>query len=68
LESRIGEKFDAFVTGASSKGTWVRLISIPVEGMLLHGYGTVDVGDRVHVRLVSVDVDRGHIDFEKATR
>jgi len=65
LESRTGELFDAIVTGASEKGTWVRLISLPVEGRLMHGFEGVDVGDRMHVRLDSVDVERGYIDFSK---
>jgi VacB/RNase II family 3'-5' exoribonuclease len=68
LESRIGEQFDALVTGASSKGTWVRLLRIPVEGKLVHGFDGLDVGDRVHVQLISIDVERGFIDFEKAGR
>jgi len=53
------------VTGASEKGTWVRLISLPIEGRLMHGFEGVDVGDRMHVRLDSVDVERGYIDFSK---
>ncbi len=65
LEGRIGEQFDAIVTGASEKGTWVRLISLPVEGKLMHGFEGVDVGDRMHVRLDFVDVERGYIDFSK---
>lgn len=65
LESRIGEQFDAMVTGASTKGTWVRLLGIPVEGMLKSGYKGVDVGDRIRVRLVSVDIEQGFIDFER---
>ena len=63
LESKIGEKFDAMVTGASEKGTWVRLLDIPVEGMLKSGSKGLDVGDRVLVELVSVDVEQGFIDF-----
>jgi exoribonuclease R len=65
LEERIGEQFDAIVTGASEKGTWVRLISLPVEGRLMHGFEGVDVGDRMHVRLDSVDVNQGYINFSK---
>jgi VacB/RNase II family 3'-5' exoribonuclease len=65
LERRIGEQFDALATGASTKGTWVRLISLPVEGRLMHGFEGVDVGDRLHVRLDSVDVKRGYINFTK---
>jgi VacB/RNase II family 3'-5' exoribonuclease len=64
LEARIGEQFDALVTGASSKGTWARLLSIPVEGKLVHGFEGIDVGDRIRVQLVSVDIERGYIDFK----
>ncbi|MGD1008977.1 MAG: RNB domain-containing ribonuclease [Candidatus Aminicenantales bacterium] len=66
LESRIGEQFETVVTGASDKGTWVRLLAMPVEGRLVRGFTGVDVGDRVRVQLLSVDVDRGYIDFGKA--
>ncbi len=65
LESRIGEQFDAIVTGASDKGTWVRLLSVPVEGKLMQGVEGLDVGDRTRVALMSVDIQRGFIDFKK---
>jgi ribonuclease R len=65
LESRIGEQFDAIVTGASDKGTWARLLAIPVDGRVARGFDGADVGDRIRVRLTSVDVERGYIDFEK---
>jgi ribonuclease R len=65
LESRVGEQFDAIVTGAAAKGTWVRVLRIPVEGKLVQGFGGLDVGDRTRVQLVSVDVDRGFIDFKR---
>ena len=68
LEHRVGELFDSLVTGASDKGTWVRLLTIPVEGRLDRGAAGLDVGDRVKVRLISVDVERGFIDFERAGR
>jgi ribonuclease R len=63
LQSRIGERFDAMVTGASEKGTWARLLDIPVEGMLKSGSKGLDVGDQIIVELVSVDVEQGFIDF-----
>ena len=66
LRYRIGEKFNAIVTGASEKGTWVRLSEPPVEGKLSEGYEGLEVGMRVMVRLVSTDVERGYIDLEKA--
>ena len=65
LESRIGEQFDAIVTGASPKGTWVRLLSLPVEGKLVQGFAGLDVGHRVRVQLISVDVQKGFIDFKR---
>jgi exoribonuclease-2 len=65
LESRIGEKFESIVTGASPKGTWVRLLSIPVEGKLVQGFEGVDVGHRIRVELVAVDVEQGYIDFKR---
>jgi exoribonuclease-2 len=65
LESRIGEQFEAIVTGASEKGTWVRLLSLPIEGMLVQGNTGIDVGDQIRVQLVEVDVYRGYIDFKR---
>jgi exoribonuclease-2 len=63
LESRIGEQFDAIVTGASDKGTWVRLLHPPIEGRLASGFEGLDVGHRLRVQLVRTDVERGFIDF-----
>ena len=65
LESRIGQRFDAIVTGASDKGTWVRILEPPVEGKMVTGANGLDVGDRVRVELVRTDVERGYIDFVK---
>ncbi len=65
LESRLGEQFDAIVTGAAPKGTWVRLLTEPVDGKLVRGFEGVDVGDRIRVQLTAVDVQRGFIDFGK---
>lgn len=63
LSSRVGEKFDATVTGASDKGTWVRLFHPPVEGKLVDGYAGRKVGDRLRVQLMHADVERGFIDL-----
>jgi VacB/RNase II family 3'-5' exoribonuclease len=63
LESRTGERFDALVTGASEKGTWVRLLKPPVEGRLVSGFQGLDVGHRLRVQLTRTDVQRGFIDF-----
>jgi exoribonuclease-2 len=64
LESKIGQQFDAIVTGASDKGTWARLLNIPVEGKVVQGFEGLDVGDRVRVQLMSTNVERGFIDFK----
>jgi exoribonuclease-2 len=63
LSDRIGERFEAIVTGASASGTWVRVLNPPVEGRLDGNTGRLDVGDRARVKLVRADVQRGFIDF-----
>jgi VacB/RNase II family 3'-5' exoribonuclease len=65
LEDRIGERFEGMITGASPKGTWVRILTIPVEGRLVTGFEGLDVGHRLRVVLDSVDVERGFIDFRR---
>jgi len=65
LAARIGERFDALVTGASPKGTWVRILRPAVEGRLVRGVEGLDVGDHVEVELVATDVERGFIDFAR---
>jgi exoribonuclease-2 len=66
LSGRIGESFDSLVTGVSEKGTWVRLLKPPVEGKLLSGHEGLHVGDRIHVKLTGVNIDRGFIDFVRS--
>lgn len=68
MRSRIGDRFQAIVTGASEKGTWARLLDLPVEGKLVEGFAGLDVGQRVDVRLIFVDVERGYIDFKRVRR
>jgi VacB/RNase II family 3'-5' exoribonuclease len=63
LASRIGARFDAIVTGASEKGTWVRISGPAAEGRVVRRFEGLDVGDRVRVELVRTDVARGFIDF-----
>ena len=65
LAPRLHEQFDAIVTGASAKGTWVRTLRPPVEGRVVQGAEGLDVGDRVRVVLVRTDVERGYIDFAR---
>jgi exoribonuclease-2 len=67
LSGRIGESFDSIVTGASDKGTWVRLFQPPTEGRLGRGFQGLDVGDRVRVKLIHTDIERGFIDFARDT-
>jgi len=63
LEGHVGERFDAIVTGASEKGTWVRVLRPPVEGKLVHGFDGVTVGQKLRVKLIGTDFERGFIDF-----
>jgi exoribonuclease-2 len=67
LESRIGERFDSIVTGASEKGTWVRLLAIPVEGKLVEGFAGLDIGEQVRVQLIETNVEEGYVDFKKVS-
>lgn len=64
LNSRIGEEFDAIVTGAAEKGTWVRIFDPPVEGRLSGNLKAADVGKKLKVKLLSTDVEKGFIDFK----
>jgi len=66
LEGRLGQRFDGVVTGASEKGTWVRVFTPPVEGKLVQGWEGLEVGDRLRVKLVGTDVERGFIDFVRS--
>ena len=63
LAARIGAQFDGIVTGASDKGTWVRVSQPLAEGRVVKGFEGLDVGDTVRVQLVHTDVQRGFIDF-----
>jgi len=65
LQNRIGEAFDGVVTGASDKGTWVRIFKPPVEGKVVRGEEGLEVGDKVRVKLLSTDVEHGFIDFAR---
>jgi exoribonuclease-2 len=66
MSNRIGQTFDAIVTGATPKGTFVRVFQPHVEGLLAQGQQGVDVGDRLRVKLIRTDVQRGYIDFARA--
>jgi len=64
MTSRIGQTFDAIVTGVTDHGTFVRVLQPHVEGLLVHGNG-VDVGDKLRVKLISTDPQRGYVDFAR---
>ena len=66
LESRVGQRFDAVVTGASEKGTWVRIFAPPVEGKLVQGFQGLAVGQKLRVKLIGTDFERGFIDFARS--
>ncbi len=66
LGSRIGQKFDGLVSGASEKGTWVRILHPLTEGRVVRGFQGLDVGDRVRVELIHTDVERGFVDFARS--
>ena len=65
LQPFMGKTFDAIVTGRSDSATWVRTLAPPAEGLLLPGGSALDVGQRLRVKLVSANVERGFIDFEQ---
>jgi len=67
LSGRVGETFRAVVTGVTPKGTFVRTIDPPAEGLVVHGQQGLDVGEQVHARLVSTDPQRGYLDFAVST-
>jgi exoribonuclease-2 len=66
LADHVGERYDAIVTGSSPKGTYVRLLRPPAEGRVVRGEKGMDVGDKVKVKLVATDAEKGWIDFERA--
>jgi len=71
MSSRLGEVFDAIVTGVTVHGTFVRVLKPHVEGLLIGAgapgqHGAADVGDRMRVKLVRTDVEKGYIDFMRA--
>lgn len=65
LASQIGDRFDAIVTGVTEGGTFVRLLKPPAEGRIIQHEQGLDVGDKVEVKLLSVDPSKGFIDFRR---
>ncbi|MGA9528484.1 MAG: RNB domain-containing ribonuclease [Terriglobales bacterium] len=65
MSHRVGEMFDAMVTGVTPKGTFVRVLQPHVEGLLAQGAQGLHVGDKLRVKLTRTDVQHGYIDFAK---
>ena len=63
MSEKIGERFEAIVTGVSEDGVWARVLQPPVEGKIVRGHHDLDVGKKIHVQLLNVNVERGFIDF-----
>ncbi len=66
MQSRVGEVFDAIVTGETDHGTFVRVLKPHIEGLLAQGAQGLDVGDKLRARLIRTDVQKGYIDFARA--
>ncbi|HUC29880.1 MAG TPA: RNB domain-containing ribonuclease, partial [Candidatus Acidoferrum sp.] len=66
MQNRIGEVFDAIVTGVTDHGTFVRVLQPHIEGMLAQGQQGLDVGDKIRAKLVRTDPQKGYIDFVRA--
>ncbi|MBV9082456.1 MAG: S1 RNA-binding domain-containing protein [Acidobacteriaceae bacterium] len=65
LYDRVGEVFTAIVTGVNDRGVFVRTSNPPVDGRLMVGDQSVDVGDWLKVRLIRTDPRQGYIDFAR---
>jgi len=65
LQNRIGEHFDAIVTGVTPKGTFARLLKPPVDGRIMRGDHGLRVGEKVRVKLLATEPERGFIDFAR---
>jgi len=66
MKSKIGQVFEAIVSGASPKGTWVRLFQPHIEGKLVKGFNGLKVGQKLKARLTHINIEFGFIDFERA--
>jgi len=66
MSHRVGETFEAIITGVTPKGTFVRVMQPHIEGLLAQGAQGLHVGDKLRAKLVRTDVQHGFIDFAKA--
>lgn len=67
MAKEIGHTYKVIVTGCTPSGTWVRLYKPPIEGKLVEGCDGIDVGDKITVKLIHVDIEKGHIDFKRVS-
>jgi exoribonuclease R len=63
MGDRVGEKFEAIVTGVTAKGTFARIVKPPADGKVVKGDEGLKVGQKVRVKLLSTDPENGFIDF-----
>jgi exoribonuclease-2 len=66
MQHRIGDVFDAIITGVTDRGTFVRVLQPHIEGLLAQGQQGLDVADNLRVKLIRTDVQKGYIDFARA--
>lgn len=66
LSSSIGKIFKGIITGVGEKGTWIRIFQPAIEGKIIHGFEGLHVGDKISVRLVYVNIEKGYIDFSRS--
>ncbi len=67
MATRVGEKFEAIVTGINERGTFARVLNPPVDGRIVEGEENLQIGDEVPVRLIDTDVGQGFIDFARVS-
>ncbi|HEY4056346.1 MAG TPA: RNB domain-containing ribonuclease [Kofleriaceae bacterium] len=65
LSDKIGQEFEAIVTGVNKSGTFARLLHPPAEGRVVDGERGLDVGEKIRVRLLDTEVQKGFIDFAR---
>jgi len=63
MQNRVGQDFDAIVTGKTASGTFARILRPPVDGRIVKGEEDVRVGQKIEVKLLSADPRNGFIDF-----
>ncbi len=63
MQNRVGQIFEAIVTGITPGGTFARILRPPVDGRIVENETNLKVGDQISVRLIDVDVEKGFIDF-----